>query len=114
MCAYVERARIITPGTRRISVRIGILSVGQQHATTCHTPDIDGAWTWEDDYREAFPTAVMHIRDLLDGTTENLSSGEDALQSLEIIVGFYVSHYTGSHVTMPLDRPLRDVTITSW
>lgn len=34
--------------------------------------------------------------------------------SAGIIVGFYLSHYTGEHVDLPLERPLRDVTITSW
>jgi predicted dehydrogenase len=77
-------------------------------------PGIDGAWTWEDDYQGAFPNAANHIVDLLEGRDENLSTGEEATRSLEIIVGFYISHYTKSQVTVPLDRPLRDVTITSW
>jgi hypothetical protein len=54
------------------------------------------------------------VVDLLDGEAENRSTGEDATRSLEIIVGFYLSHYTGGWVDVPLDRPLRDVTITSW
>ena len=45
---------------------------------------------------------------------ENRSTGWEALRSLEIIVGFYLSHYTGSQVSLPLDRPLREVTIQSW
>ena len=77
-------------------------------------PGIEGAWTWDDDYRDAFPNAAEHVRDLLDGTAENRSSGEDAARSLEIIVAFYLSHYTGGQVSIPLDRPLRDVEITSW
>lgn len=77
-------------------------------------PGIEGAWTWKGDFEKAFPAAAGHVRDLLAGDAENLSTGEDALRSLEVIVGFYVSHYTGSHVTLPLDRPLRDVTIASW
>lgn len=77
-------------------------------------PGIDGAWTWEEDYREAFPKAVEHILDLLEGTAENHSPGREAIRSLEIITGFYVSHYSGGAVSLPLDRPLRDITITSW
>jgi hypothetical protein len=50
----------------------------------------------------------------LEGDVENHSPGEDARRSLEIIVGFYLSHYTEAQVSVPLERPLRDVTITSW
>lgn len=75
---------------------------------------IDGAWSWDVDYRQSFPNAVSHIVDVLDGEATNRSPGEEATRSIEIIVGFYVSHYTGSHVSVPLARPLRDVTITSW
>jgi predicted dehydrogenase len=77
-------------------------------------PGIEGAWTWDHDYREAFATAARHVRALLDGDASNASTGREALRSLEIIVGFYVSHYTGGQVEIPLDRPLRDVEITSW
>ncbi|MFB6174221.1 MAG: Gfo/Idh/MocA family protein [Halobacteriales archaeon] len=77
-------------------------------------PGIEGAWSWEEDYRNAFPNAARHVVDLLEGDAENHSPGEVATRSLEIIVAFYVSHYTGSQVSIPLDRPLRDVTITSW
>jgi predicted dehydrogenase len=75
---------------------------------------IEGAWTWDDDYREAFPNAVADIVSVLDGEMANPSTGEEATRSLEIIVAFYVSHYTGGRVPVPMDRPLRDVTITSW
>ena len=77
-------------------------------------PGIDGAWTWNEDYENAFPNAAHHIVDLLDGDAENVSPGTEAACSLEIIVAFYISYYTGSHVSIPLDRSLRDVTITSW
>jgi predicted dehydrogenase len=77
-------------------------------------PGIEGAWTWDEDYRNAFPNAAGHVVDLLDGVAENQSTGVEAARSLEIIVAFYVSHYTGGQVSIPLDRPLRDVTITSW
>ena len=77
-------------------------------------PGIEGAWTWDEDYQNAFPNAARHVVDLLDGDTENWSPGEEALRSLEIIVAFYLSEYTGGRISIPLDRPLRDVTITSW
>lgn len=77
-------------------------------------PGIDGSWTWEDDYRRAFLNAADHIVDVLDGVATNRSPGTEAALSLEIIIGFYVSHYTGGRVEIPLERPLRDVEITSW
>ncbi|WP_290810965.1 Gfo/Idh/MocA family protein [Halovivax sp.] len=77
-------------------------------------PGIEGAWTWEDDYRRAFANAAAHIVDVLDGRAENASTGEEATRSLEIIAGFYLSHYTGGRVEIPLAGPLRDVRITSW
>lgn len=78
-------------------------------------PGIEGAWSWEEDYRNAFPNAARHIVDLLEGEAEqNYSPGDEAAWSLEIIIAFYISHYTGAHVNVPLDRPLRDVTISSW
>ncbi|MDS0300322.1 Gfo/Idh/MocA family oxidoreductase [Halogeometricum sp. S1BR25-6] len=77
-------------------------------------PGIDGAWTWEDDYKGSFMNAAHHIQDLLNGECENYSPGAEAARSLEIIVGFYLSHYTGSRVDIPLERPLREITISSW
>jgi predicted dehydrogenase len=77
-------------------------------------PGIDGAWTWEDDYQRGFPNAARHVEAMLDGDADNVSTGEDATRSLEIIVAFYVSHYTGSQVELPLEHPLKDVQITSW
>lgn len=77
-------------------------------------PGIESAWTWEDDYTASFANAAEHVVALLDGTEPNRSSGVDATRSLEIIIGFYLSHYTGGQVSIPLARPLRDVTITSW
>ncbi|WP_227377652.1 Gfo/Idh/MocA family protein [Haladaptatus halobius] len=77
-------------------------------------PGIDESWTWEDDYKGSFENAANHIVDLLGGEANNHSTGVAALRSLEIIVGFYISHYTGSQVDIPLNRPLRDVLITSW
>ncbi len=77
-------------------------------------PGIEGAWTWDDDYQDSFANAATHVQALLDGEAENQSTGEEARRSLEIIVGFYVSHYTGSQVDIPLERPLRDIEISSW
>ena len=77
-------------------------------------PGIEGAWSWEEDYQGAFPNAAAHVVELLDGSAANRSTGEEATRSLEIIVAFYLSHYTGGQVSIPLERPLRDVEITSW
>ncbi|RQG89719.1 Gfo/Idh/MocA family protein [Natrarchaeobius chitinivorans] len=77
-------------------------------------PGIEGSWTWEEDYQNAFANAASHIVDVLDGTAENESTGEAATRSLEIIIGFYLSHHTGGQVDIPLARPLRDVCVTSW
>lgn len=77
-------------------------------------PGIEGAWTWDEDYRGAFANAARHVQSLLDEGATNASTGREALRSLEIIVGFYISHYTGSQVKIPLNRPLRDIEITSW
>ncbi|MBX0323194.1 Gfo/Idh/MocA family oxidoreductase [Halomicroarcula sp. F13] len=77
-------------------------------------PGIEGAWTWDEDYRDAFANAAGDVVRVLDGDRSNPSTGEEATRSLEIIAGFYISHYTGGQVSIPLDRPLRDVTITSW
>lgn len=68
----------------------------------------------ENSYQNSFARAVDHAVDLIEGNDENRSSGREALQSLRMIAGFYISHYTGSHVQLPLDRPLKDVSITSW
>jgi len=77
-------------------------------------PGIEGSWTWEEDYQEAFANAAAHLVDVLDGDAENASPGIEARRSLEIIIAFYLSHYTGGRVEIPLARPLRDVTVTSW
>jgi predicted dehydrogenase len=77
-------------------------------------PDIEGSWSWDEDYRDSFANAVTHVRALLNGDGENHSPGVEAKRSLEIIVGFYISHYTGSRVDVPLARPFRDVRIKSW
>jgi len=77
-------------------------------------PGIEGSWIWEEDYREAFANAATHVVDLLNGDAENASPGVEAKRSLEIIIGFCLSHYTGGRVEIPLERPLRNVTVTSW
>lgn len=76
--------------------------------------DIDGAWTWDEDYTESFANATAHIVEILNGSAENRSSGREAIRSLEIIVALYLSHETGAHISMPLARPLREIEITSW
>jgi len=75
---------------------------------------IDGVWTWDDDYKNSFANAARHVQDLLNGECENYSPGAEAVSSLEIIVGFYLSHYTGGVVDVPLERPLREISVTSW
>lgn len=77
-------------------------------------PGISGAWTWGEDYEEGFPNAANHVVDLLDGRTANISTGEEATKSLAIVVALFLSAYTGSYVSLPLERPLRDIRITSW
>lgn len=77
-------------------------------------PKIDGKWTWEEDYKESFMNAANHIEDLLHGESQNYSTGREAVRSLEIIIGIYLSHYTGGTVNIPLEQPLRDIEITSW
>ena len=63
--------------------------------------------------QEKFTNGARHLVDLIEGNAENWSSGEDATHVLEIIVAIFVSHYLGSRVSLPLDRPLRDVRILS-
>jgi predicted dehydrogenase len=69
---------------------------------------------FDDGHEDSFENAVAHVVDLLDGDVEAVSSGGDAVRTLEVLVGFYASHYTGGRVSLPLDRPLKDVTVTSW
>jgi predicted dehydrogenase len=84
-----------------------------EHVET-ELPGIEGSWTWGEDYRESFANAARHLTRVLDAEAENRSPGVEAKRSLEIIIAFYVSEYTGGRVEVPLDRPLRDVTVTSW
>ncbi len=77
-------------------------------------PGIEGSWSWDVDYEQAFPNAAHHIEALLRGNTENQSSGDEALRSLEVIIGMYASHHAGGHVALPLARPFEDIRITSW
>lgn len=69
---------------------------------------------YEDDHEQSFANAVTHIVDLIEGRTENRSPGWQACHTLEILVGFYIADSTGGRVSVPLDRPLKDVTVTSW
>lgn len=77
-------------------------------------PAIDGAWTWDEDYRNAFPNAAKHIQSMLRGDAENPSTGEEATRSLEMIVALYISSFTDGQVNVPLEQPLCSIEITSW
>jgi len=68
----------------------------------------------EDDYEQSFVNAAEHAVALADGESENLSPGEEACHTLEILLGFYVSAETGGRVSVPFEAPLKDVTVTSW
>lgn len=55
--------------------------------------------------------AIEHVVAFLEGRATNHSLGDEAKSSLEIIVGFYSSHYTSSRVDIPLESPVQDVEI---
>ena len=78
---------------------------------TEQTLDIDLA---PDDYATGFANAAEHLVALADGSADNISSGREGLRSLEAIIGIYVSHQTGAKLSLPLDDPLRKVSIRSW
>jgi len=86
---------------------------GDEHIPA-EMPGIDGAWTWDDDYERGFANAITHVRDRLDGSDRTVSTAHDAKRSLEALVAIFVSHYTGSRVSLPLQRPFEDVEIRSW
>ncbi|MFP8958371.1 Gfo/Idh/MocA family protein [Natrialbaceae archaeon A-CW3] len=67
-----------------------------------------------DDYAQGFANAATHLANLATGEAENISSGEDALRSLEVIVALFISDTAGSKIDLPLARPFRDVRIKSW
>lgn len=75
---------------------------------------LEEPWTWDYDYRQSFPNAATHVVNVLNGTATNRSPPEAATRSLEVIVAFYVSHHTGSTVSIPLAEPFRNVEISSW
>lgn len=66
-----------------------------------------------DELPEMFDRAADHVVELLEGTATNQSPGGDASNVLESIVALFIANYTGSDVTMPLERPLRECTIRS-
>jgi len=68
----------------------------------------------DDDHEDSFVNAASHAVDLIEGDAEHVSPGTDAVRTLEALVGFYASHHTGGRVSVPLARPLKDVTIRSW
>ncbi|MEF8852432.1 MAG: Gfo/Idh/MocA family oxidoreductase [Haloarculaceae archaeon] len=76
--------------------------------------DLPGVEPDPQEYARGFANAVDHIDAVVAGDERNRSSGGDALRSLEIIVGLYVSDFTGGRVSLPLDRPLEDVAIRPW
>jgi predicted dehydrogenase len=63
---------------------------------------------------DSFARAAENVVALADGTGENRSPGHEAVHVQEMLTALFVSGYTGSDVTLPLDGPLRDVSITSW
>jgi predicted dehydrogenase len=69
---------------------------------------------FDDDHEQSFANAASHLVDLIEGRTENRSPGRQAVHTMEILVGFYASDMTGGRASVPLDRPLKDLTITSW
>jgi predicted dehydrogenase len=101
-------------GKLRINVNDGEWRYWRLEDGTHVEADLPGVAHDPEEWAAGFAGAVEHIVDLLEGEAENRSPGREAIRSLEVIVGFYVSEYTGSHVDIPLDRPLKDVTITSW
>jgi len=77
--------------------------------------DLPGVGPDPEEWARGFASAVEHLADLAtDPGVDNRSPGEEAVRSLEMIVALFVSHYTDSHISLPLADPLRDVTVTSW
>lgn len=76
--------------------------------------DLPGVEADPDEWADGFATAVDHLVALLEGRAENRSPGTAATRALAVIIGLYVSEYTGGHVSLPLDGPLTDVTVSSW
>jgi len=68
----------------------------------------------DDGFRQSFVNAASHCVDLIEGDAENVSPGHEALYALEVLVGVAVSEYSGGTATVPLDRPMADVTLRSW
>lgn len=69
----------------------------------------------EDDHlNNNFVAALEHVLDVIEGQATNRSPGDAARKSLEMMVGLFVSDRTDSHVDLPLEPPLRDVTVRSW
>lgn len=77
-------------------------------------PGLNGTWSWEQDYAAAFPNAAGHLVSLLDGDATNRSPGDAMATALAIIIGLFISHYTGGRVTFPLAAPHKTVEIRSW
>jgi predicted dehydrogenase len=85
---------------------------GEDHVETSLPEAFDGGET--PDLDAAFPAAAGHAVDLLNGDATNHSPGSEAVHVVEILTGIFTSSYTGGHLSLPLERPLRDVSIRSW
>ena len=66
------------------------------------------------DRPEVFTRISQHIIDILEKSDNNRSSGAAAIQSLEILSGMFISEYTSSEVSLPLNEPLKSTKINSW
>lgn len=58
--------------------------------------------------------AASHLVDLIEDNAENISPGVDARHVLEILIGIYIAHSTDGAVSLPLDDPLKHVTVSSY
>ncbi len=67
-----------------------------------------------DDYAKGFENAVEHLVDLAENRDDNASSGKEALKSLEIIIGIYISDVTRSKIELPLEQPFKKINVKSW
>lgn len=87
---------------------------GRTHVEAELPTDLQEAWNRNASSRTWRENAVAHQVAIMDGEEENIAPGSEALHVLEILVAMFVAEYTQSQVELPLERPLRDVTITSW
>jgi len=72
---------------------------------------------FEDEWNKwssAFRRAAASLVKLADGEGVNKCDGREALTVQEMIIALFISHYTGSDVNLPLEKPLESVSISSW